>query len=252
MRYRFALQLVKEGQLGQFLKIYQQFYQQLEIVSLDCLALQAEIEQGQIQRVVGRAIELWNVSRSQAEECDVVFEQLRDQNLLSRDHYASRFKLAIEAKQFSLARYLARSLEPRFLQIAKEWLRAQNKSTTLIAEYLDYADTELTKQLFAYDDPLVAHKHWRNLTRHFSFSDAVADKNRRHIALWAARMHLPEATDLLMQLPDTARDVETGRWMIRSHLLHRRWPDVIDAIRALPNDEQQKGAWQYWEAVALG
>jgi soluble lytic murein transglycosylase len=120
LRYRFALQLVKEGQLGRFLKIYQQFYQVLGIASLDCLALQAEIEADQIQRVISRAIDLWNVSKSQAEECDVVFDQLRDQNLLTRNHYESRFALAIEAKQFSLARYLARALEPRFMQIAKE------------------------------------------------------------------------------------------------------------------------------------
>jgi hypothetical protein len=40
--------------------------------------------------------------------------------LLTRNHYESRFALAIEAKQFSLARYLARALEPRFMQIAKE------------------------------------------------------------------------------------------------------------------------------------
>ena len=258
LRYRLALQLVKEGQLSRFLEIYQQFYQGLEIASLDCLALQAEIEADQIQRVVNRAIDLWNVGKSQAEECDVVFDQLRDQNLLTRNHYESRFALAIEAKQFSLARYLARTLEPNFVQIAEEWQRAQNKPTTLIAEYLDYADTDLTHQLFAYaierlayDDPLVANKHWRKLTGHFSFSDSAADKNRRHIALWAARMRLPEATDLLIQLPDTARDVETGRWIIRSHLLHRRWPDVIDEIRALPSDEKQKGEWQYWEAVAL-
>ena len=43
LRYRLALQLVKEGQLSRFLEIYQQFYQGLEIASLDCLALKAEI-----------------------------------------------------------------------------------------------------------------------------------------------------------------------------------------------------------------
>lgn len=58
LRYRLALQLVKEGQLSRFLEIYQQFYQGLEIASLDCLALQAEIEADQIQRVVNRAIDL--------------------------------------------------------------------------------------------------------------------------------------------------------------------------------------------------
>jgi len=258
LRYRFALQLFKEGQLQQFLKIYQQYYQGLEIASLDCLALQAEIEQGQIHRTIGRAANLWNVGKSQADECDPVFDKLRDEKLLTREHYVDRFTTAIAAKQYSLARYLARSLEPNYMEIAEEWLRAQNEPVTLIDEYLDYADTDLTKELFAYaveriaySDPLAAARHWQLLSRHFSFSEATVNKNDRHIALWTARMHFPEAAAMLSQLAIEARDTETNRWLVRSHLMHRRWADVIAGINSLPAEEKEKGEWSYWMAVAL-
>ncbi|MGI9261052.1 MAG: hypothetical protein ACR2QR_03395, partial [Woeseiaceae bacterium] len=85
LRYRYALHLVDEGLLQQYLSIYQKFYQGLEIAKLDCLALQAEISGGQSHRVVGRALDLWNVGRSQVEECDLVFDNLLDRKLLTRD-----------------------------------------------------------------------------------------------------------------------------------------------------------------------
>lgn len=258
LRYRYALHLANEDRLPEFLGIYQQFYQGLEIANLDCLALRAEIKSGQENRVTRRAQNLWLVGKSQAQECDPVFENLRSRNLLTTQHYADRFNLAIESKQFSLARYLARSLDTSYLSEAEEWLSAQNQSEDFIAGWLGYADTELTKRLFAYaierlayDNPIAASQHWSKLRPHFSFSVEQNNEVSRHIALWAARMHLPQAEAMLLSLANDAHDVETGRWLIRSTLLRRQWPEVIDHIDALPDDEGRKDEWQFWKAFAL-
>lgn len=257
LRYRYALKLADENMHAQYLALYQQFYQGLEIAKLDCLALQAEIATGRAHRITSRALVLWNVGRNQVDECDTVFDNLRTRDLLTRDQYLNRFTLAIEAKQFSLARYLAKSIGSSELSEAEEWLRAHNQPSALLDEYLDYADTALSKALFAYavervayKDPLSAANHWQLLTDHFSFSEEQIGKNNRHIALWAARLHLPEAGRMLSALPATVRDVEVGRWMVRNHLLFRRWSAVADAIAALPVDEQLKDEWRYWDAVA--
>lgn len=258
LRYRYALHLAEENRLAEFLSIYQQYYQGLDIANLDCLALQAEIEAGQEKRITKRAQELWLVGKSQAEECDPVFEHLRNRNLLIKDHYAGRFSLAIESKRFSLARYLARSLDARYLEEAGEWLDAQNQPANFVAAWPDYADTRLTKRLFVYaierlafDDPTAAGEYWQKLVSHFSFRPDQINGVSRHIALWAARMRLPEAEGLLSSLPIDARDTETGRWLVRSRLLRHHWLDVIASIESLPVDEGQKDEWQYWKAVAL-
>lgn len=258
LRYRYALHLAKEDRLPEYLGIYQQFYQGLEIANLDCLALQAEIELGQENRVTRRAQDLWLVGKSQAEECDPVFEHLRRRNLLTTQHYADRFNLAIESKHFSLARYLARSLDPRYLTEAEEWLSAQNQTEAFIAGWLDYADTDLARRLFAYaierlayDNPIAASRHWVRLQSHFSFSDAQDNQVSRHIALWAARTHLPQAESLLLSLAGDANDVETGRWLVRSALLKYQWPEVIQRIDQLPDDEHGKDEWRFWQAFAL-
>lgn len=258
LRYQFALHLMAEDKKSEYLDVYRQYYQGLEVEKLDCLALQAEIEAGQENRVTGRAQHLWLVGRSQADECDPVFEHLRRRNLLINSHYVDRFNLAVESKRFSLARYLARSLDASYLEKANEWLNAQNTPEEFIANWPRYADTDLTKRLFAYaverlafDDPAAADKHWQKLASHFSFSAEQINGVNRHIALWTARIHLPQAADMLSSLPGEARDVETGIWLVRAQLLQLRWLDVVESIDALHSDESQKEEWRYWKAVAL-
>ncbi len=133
LRYQFALHLMAEDRMSEYLDLYRQFYQGLEIEKLDCLALQAEIEAGQENRVTRRAQDLWLVGRSQADECDPVFEHLRSRNLLMNSLYVDRFDLAIKSKRFSLARYLARSLDDNYLEMANEWLSAQNEPEEFLA-----------------------------------------------------------------------------------------------------------------------
>ena len=111
LRYRQALNFVRKGRLDKYLSVYEQFYQGQDIAKLDCLALQAELAAGNKRRVDRRALELWMVGHSQVKECDPVFKYLGESQILTSSHYAERFALAIEARQFSLARWLAKSID---------------------------------------------------------------------------------------------------------------------------------------------
>ena len=50
LRYRYALHLASQGRLADYMTIYRQYYQGLELPKLDCLALQAEILEGHDKR----------------------------------------------------------------------------------------------------------------------------------------------------------------------------------------------------------
>ena len=126
LRYSYALHLAGEDHLAKFLEIYQQYYQGLDIAKLDCIALQAEIDAGREERIVSRGRELWLVGKSQDDECDPVFDNLRQRDLLTADDYANRYALAIDNRQFTLARYLSRPLAPEYRDQATTWLKAQN------------------------------------------------------------------------------------------------------------------------------
>lgn len=259
LRYRYALHLAAENRLDEFLAIYQQFYQGLDVAKLDCLALRAELEAGRERRIVTRGIELWMVGRSQEDECDPVFADLRRRGLLTDRHYAERFALAVEARQFSLARYLARQLPAEFGRQADAWIAAQNDPSGFTARTDERRDDDVDRRQLAYAvqqiafrDPLTARARWDMLQGRFSFDRQLDAEVSRHIALWSARLHQPEAAGLLAALPAAAADPETGRWLVRTRLLSRDWAEVVRAIDALPAEESALDEWQYWKAVALG
>lgn len=258
LRYRYALFLAQEGRLPEYFEIYQQFYQGLQLPKLDCLALQAEMLEGRHKRIVNRAKALWLVGQSQEEECEPVFDDLRDRDLINAEHYAKRYELAIEAQRFSLAKYLARSLDPAYLEQANAWLRAHNKPEKFLDAATDLDDNGLArKQLtyaigrVAFDEPLLAQEYWNALAEKFSFSTLQGNEVRRHIALWAAREHLPEARDLLTALPADALDTEASRWLVRANLSYRDWNGALQNIAMLPDAESAEPEWQFWKAVSL-
>jgi soluble lytic murein transglycosylase len=256
LRYRYALHLAGEAHLDEFLEIYQQYYQGLDIARLDCLALQAEIEAGREDRIVSRALDLWTVGRSQAKECDPVFDHLRQRQLLTAAHFATRYELAIEARQFRLARYLSGPLDPAYRAQANSWLDAEGDPAAFVSDAgrtnTDLARDQLVFAIkrIAYRDPLEASRAWADLSKRFSFSPAQLNEVEQYIALWSARKHQAESLQLLSTLRTGAGNTETGRWLVRAHLLRHDWPEVVRSIDALPAEESGKEEWQYWKAVA--
>jgi len=258
LRYQFSLHLADSGHLPEYLEIYRQFYQGLNIAKLDCLALQAEILEGNEDRIIKRGLDLWLIGESQADECDPVFTHLRTTNALTNEHYEKRFALALDERRFSLARFLSRPLSPEHLEQAESWLRAQNDSLEFLRTHQDRNDSGTGRQQMiyaieriAFSDPLLASENWIALRKQYPFTVEQQHYISRHIALWAARRQLSEAQALLYGLPPEAVDQEVGRWMVRSGLRRQEWDKVLRAIAMLPEDERLAEEWRYWEAVAL-
>ncbi len=258
LRYTYALKLASTGRLTDYLAVYRQNYQGLAIPKLDCLSLQAEIDAGHRDQVIHRATELWMVGRSQEDECDPVFDYLRAEQLLGTEWYRERYALAIEAREFPLARYLSGPLEPRYRELATEWLAARDDPSAFLEKHADDADNPTRRQQLlyaieqlAYHDPGTALTAWRNLRDRYAYSDEQIAATSQHVALWAARRQLPQAQDALLDLPLTAINTEVLRWTVRSSLRGQDWRRVIDSIAAMPVADQSDEQWQYWHAQAL-
>jgi len=258
LRYQYALHLAESGRLDEFRRIYDAFYANLGIARLDCLALQAEIRAGREAEIGAAGLELWRTGRSQVDDCDPVFASLSRQGVLTREAYAERFELAIGERQFSLARYLGRQLDPQHVETANRWMAARDNPTAFIRSAGTRPDdSEHRRQLgyalelLGYREPLDAAAHWQRIRDTFRFDAAQAADIDRHIALWAARLRLPEAGRLLADLSPEATTVETGRWLVRVNLLARDWTEVVRSIDALPASEGGRNEWQYWRAIGL-
>ena len=212
LRYRYARYLASSGYLADFFDIYQQYYQGLENADLDCIALEAELAAGREKRVVYRARELWLVGRSQSNKCDPVFDYLEAENLLGPHDYVKRFGLAIDEREFSLAKWLAKSIDQQHIDMADRWLQAQSDPEKFVRRHLAWtSDQQLRNQLayaierITYRDPDIAYDLWQQLNAVHSFSAAQELVTARHIALWTARDRLPDAYLRLIQLPAAAQ-----------------------------------------------
>jgi len=258
LRYRYALQLAKSGRTTDFLELYRAFYQGLDIARLDCLALNAEILSGDPADIARRATALWLVGYSQADECDPVFDYMRGAGLLTETLYGERYELALSARRYSLARYLARSLDDAHREEADAWLSAQRDPVAFL-ESGSAGPDEATRrerigwaiERIALTDAALAEHYLGRFGEQQHFPDAQAAAMDRHIALWQARQHDPEALRRLNSLPQRVADDEVRRWQARAALARYEWADVIAIIDAMPAGQREEEEWRYWLAVAL-
>jgi len=258
LRYKQAMMLARDGDLGGFQRIYEQFYQGQNIARLDCLSLQAEIDAGRFTRVNQRALDLWLVGTSQVSECDPVFTYLNDNNLLDPLAYRKRFDLAIEAREFQLARWLAKKIDQPHVDEATLWVQAQANPEEFLRQHnpsingptyrkqLTYAAERLT-----YRDPELALRLWHRVVKRYGFSAEQKLRTERHIALWTARDNLPDGYKLLAKLPVAAQDEEVLRWRARTSLRDTQWKRLLIDIAAMTPVERDSEEWKYWQAVAL-
>ncbi len=258
LRYRYALDLVRRGMLDAYFDIYQSYYQGLGIEKLDCLALRAELAAGREQRVVYRAKELWLVGKSQVKECDLVFEHLVDVNAFAARDYLLRFELAIDAREFSLARWLGKSIDESHVEQASAWLEARRNPEQFLEKYSMRGSTEASRQQFVYAveqltfaNPQRALELWSAVKTRFRFSEEQKLRTSRHIALWTARYFLPDAYALLVDLPQAAQNDEVMRWRARTSLRGEQWLQLLQDIQAMSAGENSAEEWRYWRAMAL-
>ncbi len=257
LRYRYALNFVRNDNLQGYLKIYEQFYQGQDVEKLDCLALQAEIQAGRHRRVEYRAIKLWQVGKSQVGECDPVFEYLENRKLLGIVEYQRRYGLAVDERNFTLARWLAKNIDQRHVDEAAMWQLAQTdpeaflrrkwtrSGESTLREQLVYAAERLT-----YRDPNLAHKLWGRVVRKHKFSEAQKLLAAQHIALWTARDNMADAYKRLFKLSPAAQSDEVLRWRARTSLRATRWKRLLTDIAAMPDAERNSEEWRYWRAIA--
>ena len=153
LRYRHALQLARKGDLDGFQRIYERFYQGQGITRLDCVSLQAEIAAQRYERVDGRALDYWLVGTSQVDECDPVFDYLEENKLLGPVEYRQRYALAIEAREFRLARWLGKKIDKQHVDTANTWLQAQANPEDFLAQHRRSSDSDSYRAQLVYAAP---------------------------------------------------------------------------------------------------
>lgn len=256
LRYRWTRSLAKRGAWKQFLDVYEANYAGTTDTELRCLTITAQLRTGDGRDVSAAAMDLWMSAYSQPEECDPVFDHLDESGQITADARRQRIRMALEAGQLRLARYLARPLGEDDRATIDRWARMRSDPAAQLSapgklgaapDAVDLAIYGLRR--LARQDPEVAAELWPEY-RDFGLPAADTMAIQRDIALWSARRFLPGARRLIDEQASQDDDPIVFQWRVRLALRDMDWDGVLAALDGLPEKESSRPNWRYWRARA--
>jgi soluble lytic murein transglycosylase len=202
------------------------------------------------------AVPLWFTGQTTPEACDLLFAPLIKRGDISDADRRARFRLASEAGNTRLAQAIAADLtgkdriaDREFADVNRDPLRALEKGAFAwdTAGGRDLALFALERA--ARTDAGGTRSAW------VKWRDRLPEADRKYgnarLAFFAARQLNPSANDWFREVGDTPLTPEAQAWRVRAALRALAWNDVLAAIAAMSESQQQESAWRYWRARAL-
>jgi soluble lytic murein transglycosylase len=224
---------------------------------LSCHALRARLEAGD-RSALSDVSPLWNVGRSQPNECDPLFESWLAEGFLTPDIAWDRFRKLLQARQHNLANYIARLMPSREQALAELYLSIDNDPTRLPGNeglrIIGPETREITlhgiRRLALTDAPLALQTlaEYRDI---HTLDESETLALQRDITLrLLLQGFVSEAENLLHDTPGLATETLVGT-VLREAMRYQDWPRIAAWLNRLPADAQESERWQYWRARTL-
>jgi soluble lytic murein transglycosylase len=254
MKLRWLRWLADRGDWQPFVKYYDP---KLNFTELDCLYGQYQLSHNLRAEGYANAEKLWLVGKTQPAACDPLFERWAAEGQLTEQKRWQRIKLAVQARNYSLANTLVNTLstlapEGRLMvDVAQKPELLGNPSRFLPADEAMSDVVSLGLRRLARQDPDEAMQLLDGYatSMHFSRDEKVAIA--REIGLSLARSYDPRALDLMTRYDPELRDNNVTEWRLRLLLRLGRWEDAYELIQRLPQDLATTNRWKYWQARSL-
>ncbi|WP_339866908.1 transglycosylase SLT domain-containing protein [Pseudohongiella nitratireducens] len=223
---------------------------------LTCQALLARHNQGDAS-VLDQAPALWNVARSQPNECDPLFDAWMDADGLTPELIWERFEKNMQAGNRNLASYISTLMPVDDKALADLWLNVDRRPERLASDAgLENTDPRVRpmilrslRKLANIDaaQALLQLNHYREIHQ---FSNSEMSGIQRYIALRLLfQGFVVETESLIQNTPTLQTDVLVG-WLIRDALADLDWQRVQKWLALLPDETRNSERWRYWRARA--
>ncbi|WP_395373722.1 transglycosylase SLT domain-containing protein [Marinicella sp. W31] len=217
-----------------------------------CWYLRARIATKQTQDLAPLVQAMWLSGLSAPGACDPAFAWWEKQGHLSDELVKKRFRLAFEENNSSLARNLKKRLSapPVWMDYAldlatdpMDTLKQTSKwpATPVTREFI-----EKTAARMARKQPADLFAIWPDLKKHFSLKGHTTDRIEREMALFAATDYETFSITAMQQLPPAMKDGQIKAWIVRYHLFHRDWANVLKGLQDMGAEQLNQDRWQYW------
>ena len=225
--------------------------------TLSCHALRARLETGQADAL--EAVEpLWNVSYSQPNDCDPVFEAWLAQGFLSPEIAWQRFSKIMQVRQPGLARYVSRLMPERERELSQLYLRIDSQPESLRDDPALMRDEPEVREIIlhgirrlaAVDAPLALSMLGKYHAQH-NFTAEELVSARQFIAQRKLLQGFVADTETLISAdPGLSTETLVG-WILRDALRQQDWQRMANWLPQLPEDAKNTERWRYWQARTL-
>lgn len=222
-----------------------------------CYLGQAKLSRGLTDGLVREAQSLWLAGRSQPDACDPLFDWMIAEGGATDALAWQRIKLALEARNPYLIRYLSRFLDEDSKPWADLWFQQDSQKYTRLDRAEKWSDGEHSRDITDYGLRRLARsdaeRAWRffgRLDGHFAWGEIERATILREIALWSAVEGSSGTFERMRAVPAEFRDGTLLEWWARAGLLKADWAEVVQAIDQMPDDLRDDDRWQFWSARA--
>lgn len=254
LRNAWLRRLAKARRWQSFVEIYRP----VQSSSLRCLYIQALLATGGGERALEDVEALWLAAHSQPKECDPAFAAWRAAGKLTPELVWARIRLAIDAGETSLVKYLERFLPVEERSFAALWRRVRSRPS-LVSDHRQFSSAHPLGQeillwglaRLARRDPEQAVRVWAGLQSDRSFSAAEKALVQSKIGLSFAYELKPQAIRWLGTVSEAHIGPRVAEWRILSAMRGNEWHKALVWIRRLTETERSEERWRYWEARCL-
>ncbi|MZR61467.1 transglycosylase SLT domain-containing protein [Alcanivorax sp. DP30] len=225
-------------------------------VTLKCYYYQAKLASDD-DSALQEAARLWAHGSSRPNACDPLFDAAREAGVIDEKAIWERQRLAFEAGNYSLMRYLNRSLKNSEYETAGNWLKKLYRSPQDIddlprgltkARKEDLREAALYRWI--YTDTVAARAWFEKHESRIKNEDARQSLGRR-LAWYSTIRGIEENRQWLDDWLESHSDTELLSQRARRAIIEQNWDATAHWIGKLPQQEQADSRWLYWQARAL-
>ena len=227
---------------------YVDHYQPTSDVVAQCRYALALIRTGDKQSAYAVLPQLWNVGKSQDEACDPAFEIWINDGGISSELAWERMKKALDARQYSLSRYIMRFMSADAKRSA-ELMYSARRNPRIVANVNRFPNDHWGNDALLYGlsslartDSSRAFTLWKQHGESRAFDEFQTTSSVSDLYLWLAlegHIGLPRRTGI------STRALER---IIHSAIAQEAWTEAEFWINELSEAERAKYQWRYWQS----
>ncbi|MCQ2031342.1 lytic murein transglycosylase [Stutzerimonas zhaodongensis] len=254
MKLRWLRLLAARGDWQPFLAHYDP---KMNFTELDCLFGQYQLSSGQLKEGYQTAERLWLVGKSQHNACDALFDRWAAAGQLTESMRWKRTKLAVEANNTGLAKFLVKGLPT--LKAEGELLLDVAEKPELLTQIARFSPAteamgdvvSIGLRRLARKDPEKALGLLDAYAKRMSFSADEKVSIARQIGLTLAKRFDQRALKVMAEYDPELRDDTVSEWRARLLLRLGRWDEAFELTQRFKGELGESNRWRYWKARSL-